>query len=434
MRAFLTAIAAAGLPALVTAQSLYFPPNGPNGTWETVDPATLGWCQPRIDSLFAYLDAQHTKGFMVLKDGRIALEHYFGSFTQDSLWYWASAGKALTATTVGAAQEDGFLNILDPTSTYLGPGWTSASETQETAINVRHQLTMTTGLNDAGPDNNCAQPSCLTFFAVAGTRWAYHTGPYALLHPVVANATGQTFSSYFNTRIRDRIGMTGLWLTNSGTVVYFSNLRSMARFGLLAMNNMVWDGDTVLHDTAFVHASISPSQQFNRSYGYLWWLNGQPGFMLPQTQIVFPGPLIPNAPMDTYSALGKNDQIINVSPAQGLVLVRMGNAAGTSAQVSTVFDNMIWQNMNNLDCTAGVDELQDTSTAKAYPNPASGVVSLALPAGVQIGEVRVSDSLGRTVLMVLGQRAIDLSGLTPGVYTIATEAGGQRHISRVVKE
>lgn len=417
-----------------SAQSIYFPPNGPNSAWETVDPASLGWCQPGVDSLYAFLDANHTKGFMVLKDGRIALEHYFGTFMQDSLWYWASAGKSLTAMVVGAAQEDGLLDINAPTSTYLGTGWTSGTPAQEAAITVRHQLTMTTGLNDAGPDNNCPLPSCLTYLAAAGTRWAYHTGPYALLHQVVANATGQMFSAYFNDRLRNRIGMNGLWINAAGTVVYYSNLRSMARFGLLAMNGMVWDTDTILHDTAFVHAAISPSQPLNHSYGYLWWLNGQSSFMLPQSQLVFAGPLVPNAPMDMYSALGKNDQIINVSPAKGIVLVRMGHAADASLMVSTVFDNLIWQYMNNLDCTAGMDEPKRDVGIKAYPNPAKGTVSLAIPAGVPIGAMRVTDSVGRSVLEVQGQQTIDLGNLMPGVYTITLEVGGERHISRVVKE
>ena len=60
----------------------------------------------------------------MLKDGKIAIEKYFGTFTKDSLWYWASAGKTLTAFLVGQAQENGLLSISDSTSKYLGSGWT----------------------------------------------------------------------------------------------------------------------------------------------------------------------------------------------------------------------------------------------------------------------------------------------------------------------
>ncbi|HPW87208.1 MAG TPA: hypothetical protein PLU78_08425, partial [Chitinophagales bacterium] len=78
----------------IRAQSLYFPPLTGNN-WDTIAPQRLGWCQERIDSLYNYLDTTGTDGFIILKDGKIVLEKYFGTFTQDSLHYWASAGKSL---------------------------------------------------------------------------------------------------------------------------------------------------------------------------------------------------------------------------------------------------------------------------------------------------------------------------------------------------
>ena len=80
------------LAAQVSAQSLYFPPIS-GGPWETVSPASLGWDESKIQPLFDYLQASNSKAFIVLKDGKIAIEHYFGTFTADSNWYWASAGK-----------------------------------------------------------------------------------------------------------------------------------------------------------------------------------------------------------------------------------------------------------------------------------------------------------------------------------------------------
>ena len=103
------------LCASARAQQLYFPPLAGNA-WETVDPASLGWCVDAIPPLLDFVDANNSKAFIVLKDGRIAIEHYTGTFTQDSIWYWASAGKSLTAFLVGAAQADGLLDINAPSS------------------------------------------------------------------------------------------------------------------------------------------------------------------------------------------------------------------------------------------------------------------------------------------------------------------------------
>ncbi|MBM3172096.1 MAG: serine hydrolase [Bacteroidetes bacterium] len=117
---------------------MYFPPQ--TGTWDTRNPADLGWCQENIDSLNAFLAANNSKGFLLLDKGKIALEWYYGNFTKDSLWYWASAGKTLTAMLVGIAQQEGYLALSDSSSQYLGTGWTSAPASKEGLITVRNQL------------------------------------------------------------------------------------------------------------------------------------------------------------------------------------------------------------------------------------------------------------------------------------------------------
>ena len=68
----------------------------------------------------------------------IVLEKYFGTHTPSSVWYWASAGKTLTALAVGIAQQESYLNIHDTTSSYLGNGWTSMPLSQEQKITIKH--------------------------------------------------------------------------------------------------------------------------------------------------------------------------------------------------------------------------------------------------------------------------------------------------------
>jgi CubicO group peptidase (beta-lactamase class C family) len=423
------------LPA-ARAQSLYFPPAVAGSAWETTDPASLGWCPDRIDSLYDFLEVKNTKAFIVLKDGRIVLEHYFGTFTADSLWYWASAGKTLKSTLVGIAQEEGYLDINAPTSTYLGAGWTSETPAQEELITVRNQLTMTTGLDDGVTDTDCTDPACLSYLAEAGTRWAYHNAPYTLLGDVVANATGQPFSSYFNTKIRNPIGMDGIWIPLGYLEVYFSTARSMARYGLLALNNMVWDTDTILHDTAFFHAATTPSQSLNPSYGYLWWLNGQSNYMLPQTQFVFPGPIMPDAPADMFCGLGKNNQLLNVVPSQNLVLVRMGNDPDpdpNTPSVSIILDNEIWQYMNDLDCNTGIAETI-APALRLFPNPCTDRLQITLPTGMGNALVQVKDAVGRTVAERQGAGGLNTARLAPGAYVVQVSCGSGQLVSRFVKE
>lgn len=320
---------------------MYFPPTT-SSSWERVTPVALGWNESELNNLYTYLQQKNTKAFIILKNGRIVAEKYFDSFTADSVWYWASAGKTMTAFLVGIAQKEGLLNINNRSSMYLGNNWTALPLAKENLITVKHQLTMTTGLDDGVPDDDCTTPACLVFKADAGTRWSYHNGPYTLLEKVVESATGTTYNNYFQQKVRDRIGMNGLWIKSGYNNVLYSTPRSMARFGLLLLNKGVWSSTNILNDNNYFDAQVSTSQNLNLSYGYLTWLNGKSSYMLPTLQNVFSGSLVPNAPVDMYAALGKNDQKIYVVPSQNLVVIRMGNSAGNSQLALSSFDNELW--------------------------------------------------------------------------------------------
>ena len=293
-------------------EAMYFPPIG-SSAWETKTVASLGWNESQVQPLLDYLELKHTKSFIILHNGKIVMENYFNGHSATDPWYWASAGKTLTATVTGIAEQEGFLNINNKVSDYLGTGWTSAPLAKENLITNKHLLTMTSGLNDALGDD--VSPANLQYVADAGTRWAYHN-VYVKLQDVVAQATGQTWTNYFNTKLRDKIGMTGgAWIQNDGLSVYWSTTRNMARFGLLALNKGKWEQNQII-PLNYMQNATSTSQNINLAYGYLWWLNGKTSYHLPQSQFQFTGTLIPTAPSDMYCALGKNDQKIYVIPSR----------------------------------------------------------------------------------------------------------------------
>ncbi len=397
-RLVLLSLLGLGLSQPARAQlSLYFPPV--TGTaWATTTPASLGWCQTPLDSLLAYAGRKGSKSLLIVKDGRLVVEKYYGAYNADSIYYWASAGKSLTATLVGLAQQDGLLTINDSTSKYLGR-WTSATLPQQRQILLRHQLTMTTGLNDAPPapcDNESTQPACLRYLVPPATRWAYHTGAYRTLQNVLVAASGApNLTQYTAQRLGNRIGMAGLWYQD----VFFSRARDMARFGLFILAKGSWNGTSILTDAAYFTAMTTPSQSLNRSYGYLWWLNGQASYMLPTVQATFAGPLIPAAPADLIAALGKNDQKIYVVPSRGLMVVRQGQAAGDSKLAASSFDNALWTRIMAIFCNTVTATGAPGSAAgyAAFPNPGTGQLTLRQPAA-QATTVRLLDAQGRVIL------------------------------------
>jgi CubicO group peptidase (beta-lactamase class C family) len=331
---------------------MYFPPAS-GSTWETIQPSELGWSTDEIPALLSFVEQANSRAFIVLKDGKIVIEAYFGknltggTFTSSSNWYWASAGKTLTSTLVGLAQEKGFLKIEDVSSKYLGKNWTSLPEAKEQLITIRNQLTMTTGLDDGVENSDCTLPKCMVYKSDAGTRWAYHNAPYTILDKVIESATKQSFDTFFNNELKNKIGMDGQWNYLDDNHVYFSTARSMARFGHLILNNGDWDGNTVISDKNYVNDMVNTSQNINPSYGYLWWLNGKSQLMVPTLQTKFNTPLATNAPSEMYAAIGKNGQLINIIPSQNIVVIRMGESTENGAIGLEILNN-IWEKLNKV--------------------------------------------------------------------------------------
>ncbi len=326
----------------------YFPPiTGTN--WETNSLQELDWDTTAEQELYTFLEERDTEAFIILKDGKIVIEKYFNESTISSNHPWFSVGKSLTAFTMGITQQEGFLKLNESSSKYLGTGWSNMNSTQEDAVLIKNHLTMTTGLEYDITNNNCTDPECLTYKNPPGIFWFYHTGAYTLATTIISNATEMDYNDYVRSRISDQIGMDGDYLSLGYAKVFFSTARSMARFGLLVLNEGIWDGTAILNDNNYFEAMTTTSQDQNDAYGYLWWLNGKESFRAPTLESEFPGKLIQSAPDDLIAGLGKDDQKLYVVPSQNIVIVRLGDKGSTQTLLgSSGFDNEIWEKINAL--------------------------------------------------------------------------------------
>ncbi len=405
------------------AQSIYFPPLTGN-TWDTIAPQNLGYCQPKIDSLYSFLEQNNSKAFILLKDGKIVLEKYFGTHTPTSLWQWASAGKTITSFMTGIAQQEGYLSITDTTASYLGQGWTNCTPQQEEKITIWNQLTMTSGLNDGVQDPFCTIDTCLEYLADAGSRWAYHNAPYTLLDGVIENATGLTLNNYTTQKLKIPTGITGTFYSVGYNNVFVSNARSMARFGSLILNKGNWNGNQIMTDTTYFNDMINTSQNLNKSYGYLWWLNGKQSYMVPTLQTVFPGYVCPNAPSDLIAAIGAGGQFLNVVPSQNLVWLRMGDEPTTSL-VPFLLNDQIWEYVNDLECDTGIEDDIAFEQLEVFPNPILDELILS-KISKEMGNFLLIDPYGRILQTILPEAEtlnINFSNYQSGLYhLIATNS------------
>lgn len=300
----------------------YFPPV--DGKWETASAADAGLTDEGLAALVEMVGSVGSDSFVLLWEGRIVAEQYWNGLDATYVRDLASAQKSVTSTLVGLARDRGLLGLDDAVSDHLPAGWTAATPEDEATITIRQLLTMSSGLN----------PRTLAKAAEPGTVWDYNTDAYQKLRRVLEAAAGTDINSLSNDWLFDALGIAqpspwgrrGQIADAVGHPTFGLRLtaREMARFGLFAMRRGEWAGEQITAADWFDEA-WAPTP-LKRDYGYLWWLLGR-------GQLSTLG-----APSDLVAALGAQDQKIYVAPSAGLVLVRQGEAAGTSTLTESDFD------------------------------------------------------------------------------------------------
>jgi len=179
---------------------------------------------------------------------------------------------------------------------------------------------------------------------------------------------------------------------------------------------------------------INTSQNINLSYGYLWWLNGKASYHIPNYQVQIPGALSPHAPADMFSALGKNDQILDVVPSMNLVMIRMGDPFGLTLEIGTVVNDSIWVKLNDVFCngTPVVDIFADKQM-EVYPNPSTKTFTVSLPSGTF--DLLISDTAGRKVYEqknVIGKAEINCNGFYGGMYFLLATDGKDNYSRKII--
>ncbi len=320
-------------------RELYFPSS--DSTWESVTPDSLGWDPAGVEDVCRFVESTNGKSFLVLQDGRIVVERYWTPAGVRHAQYVMSSGKSITAFLVGIAQEQKKLQLDQPVSDFLGAGWSRTTPARERAIQIRHLLQMTSGLN-----------SRLEYQGPPGVIWRYNTEAYQQLHPLLEQAVGTPMQEFSKRVLFEPMGMKNSEFRFHSFVM---NARDMGRFGMLIQGQGQWNERPIMNDRQFFDEMLNSSQSLNPAYGYLWWLNGRESFRSVGVQRgILPGALVPNAPQDMVSANGRGGQRIFVVPSLGLVVVRLGEnpalgvrgvAAAEADGTQGKFDNQLWNKL-----------------------------------------------------------------------------------------
>jgi CubicO group peptidase (beta-lactamase class C family) len=329
-------------PTATEAPLVALPPQPSGLAWPTehwergAAPAAVG-LDALVDEMFADADRYATTyAVVVVHRGRIVAERYEGALpnwvgdpipvrSDTPLLSWSMA-KSMLHAAVGLLVGDGVL-ALDATG--LVPEWRGD---ERSAITLPDLLAMRDGLawNEDYVDAGGSQVIEMLFgegqhdvgaFARArpaavapDTRFNYSSGTTNIVSGIVADVVGRddAYAAFLRDRLFAPIGMTtaqptldaaGLWVASS---YVHATAEDFARFGYLYLRDGVWDGARVLPegwvDSARRLRSVDPED--GRGYGWQWWVTDDAH--------------------GSFWANGYEGQSILVSPAQDLVVVRIG--------------------------------------------------------------------------------------------------------------
>ena len=139
--------------------------------------------------------------------------------------------------------------------------------------------------------------------------------------------------------------------------------------------------------------------------------------MIPESQIQFPGMMAPSAPLDTYSGLGKNGQVVCAAPSKNVSFIRMGN--GNNELVSVTILENIWRRMKWFFCGNGVDE-SNTELVVLKNNGANPSVEFR-----QHCKVTLYNSVGEEI-------PFEMETLSKGIYFMSCSNERQHQVIKVV--
>ncbi len=269
-------------------------------------------------SLNQYIERQDVAGLLVIKNGKVAYEHYALGNTSSTRWISYSVAKSVTSLLVVAAIRDGYIQSVDEKVTdYLPRLKGSAYD----AVSIRNLLQMSSGVawdesySDRKADiNRILWPSLeayrylreLPIAAEPGKRFNYNTAETNLVGDLLRAAIGNNLSTYLSDKIWTPFGMgaDAYWtLTHAGGgelggSSLNATLRDYGRIGLFVLNNgRLADGTQVLPD-GWIEESTTPSAPYP-GYGYLWWRSSDKA---------------------AFQALGIFGQAIYINPAENLII------------------------------------------------------------------------------------------------------------------
>jgi CubicO group peptidase (beta-lactamase class C family) len=289
-----------------------------------------------LDEAFNEPDPEHplnTHAVLAIYDNKIIGERYASGFNKASRLMGWSMTKSITNALVGILVQEGKLDLQQAAPV---AAWKNDNRS---SITLNHLMQASSGLSWSESyfsptadfhrmfiksDDKGGYAASKKLVHEPGTVFQYSSGTTNIISKIIRLTVGDSaYHKFPYEKLFYRIGMRhvimepdafGSFVASSYS---FASARDWGRFGLLYLNDGIWNGERVLPE-GWVKYSVTPAPAADLGrYGAQWWLNAGDSNNSQLRKY-------PELPTDTFWADGFEEQYVMVIPSKKLVLVRLG--------------------------------------------------------------------------------------------------------------
>ncbi|GGJ87485.1 hypothetical protein GCM10010123_16360 [Pilimelia anulata] len=221
------------------------------------------------------------RSFVVVRNGKLAYERYYGGSSRQQSNNVHSASKSILQALVGAAIERGQLSLDSTAADVLGKKMNIPAS--QGRVTVRELLTMTSGLDwvEDRTESEVARSrnwvSSILSRPRSGNRFNYSTGNTHVLSAMLQAATGRTTCELAAETVLGGMGVAPeRWArdpqqVSSGGFNLYLTARELTRFGQLYLDDGTYAGKRLIPSSTVTEARTVTDRRQGYSAG--WWIS-----------------------------------------------------------------------------------------------------------------------------------------------------------------
>lgn len=243
-----------------------------------------------LDSLAAQSLEAHS--FMIVRNGHVVAEGAWQPYRIEDRHMLFSLSKSFTSTAIGFAASEGLLSLDDRVVRYFPEDLPDESSPLLEEMRICDLLTMSTGHekdtvplgNDQYGDNWAKEILGQPVVHPPGTHFVYNSGATYLLAVILHRVTGVPLLEYLGPRLFEPLGISGATWEKCprGFAVGGWGLsiavEDIAKFGLLYLQNGIWEGQRILPEgwveeatSKHIDNGSDADNDWHQGYGYQFW-------------------------------------------------------------------------------------------------------------------------------------------------------------------